>query len=437
MQKRKGKALVWLRNDLRIKDQASFYHATHKHETVIAFYSFDPLHYSDTGWGFKKTEAFRAQFLIETLDQLQKDLKEYNISLVIRHEEPSKGIQELIKEHAITDLYWQKEWTQEERERELEVRTLCSDNISVHTHYDQFLFHPEDVPVEINQLPEVFTVFRKKCEKYSKVRSAFPDAAIMPENNLLTKVAVLPDLEALGLNTPTTHPHSAFPFKGGSKAAELRMEHYFWDTEKLSFYKQTRNGLLGLDYSSKLSAWLANGAISARQIYWEIKEYEAQVQKNQSTYWLIFELIWRDYFKFISLKHQDKIFQLGGILQKDYQWKNNPKTIQAWIDGETREPFVNANMIELQKTGWMSNRGRQNVASYFAKNLLLDWRIGAAYFEAQLIDYDVHSNYGNWMYVAGVGNDPRDRKFNVRMQAERYDENGKFQRLWNQKSLFE
>ena len=259
----------------------------------------------------------------------------------------------------------------------------------------------------------------------------------MAENNHLTKVAVMPSLEDLGLNTPTAHPHSAFPFKGGSKAGELRMERYFWDTEKLSFYKQTRNGLLGLDYSSKFSAWLANGSISARQIYWEIKEYEEQVQKNQSTYWLIFELIWRDYFKFISLKHQDKIFHLGGILQKDYHWKNNPKTIQAWIDGETHEPFVNANMIELQKTGWMSNRGRQNVASYFAKDLLLDWRIGAAYFEAQLIDYDVHSNYGNWMYVAGVGNDPRDRKFNIRKQAERYDENGKFQRLWNQKSLFE
>ena len=85
----------------------------------------------------------------------------------------------------------------------------------------------------------------------------------------------------------------------------------------------------------------------------------------------------------------------------------------------------------------MSNRGRQNVASYFAKDLLLDWRIGAAYFESQLMDYDVHSNYGNWMYVAGVGNDPRDRKFNIRMQAERYDEGGKFQRLWNQQTLFE
>ena len=116
-----------------------------------------------------------------------------------------------------------------------------------------------------------------------------------------------------------------FPSVGGVKRQELRLEHYFWDTEKLSYYKQTRNGLVGIDYSSKFSAWLANGSISAREIYWEIKEYEAQVQKNQSTYWLIFELIWRDYFKFISFKHKDTIFHLGGILQKNYHWKNNPK----------------------------------------------------------------------------------------------------------------
>ena len=128
---------------------------------------------------------------------------------------------------------------------------------------------------------------------------------------------------------------------------------------------------------------------------------------------------------------------MGGILKKNYHWKNEVHEIENWINGNTDEPFVNANMIELKKTGWMSNRGRQNVASYFAKECYLDWRIGAAYFESQLIDYDVHSNYGNWMYVAGVGNDPRDRKFKIKLQAERYDKAGKFQRLWNQNTLFE
>ena len=151
---------------------------------------------------------------------------------------------------------------------------------------------------------------------------------------------------------------------------------------------------------------------------------------------MVFELIWRDFFKYVSLKHKNKIFKLNGILNIEYNWSTNKKYIDQWINGATSNDFVNANMIELKSTGWMSNRGRQNVASYFAKNMKMDWRIGAAYFESQLIDYDVHSNYGNWMYVAGVGNDPRDRKFNVRFQAERYDEGGKFQRLWNQNTLF-
>jgi deoxyribodipyrimidine photo-lyase len=136
------------------------------------------------------------------------------------------------------------------------------------------------------------------------------------------------------------------------------------------------------------------------------------------------------------MKHGNQIFKLEGILKKDYDWSTNKNQIQKWINGETTSDFVNANMIELKSTGWMSNRGRQNVSSYFAKELELDWRIGAAYFESLLVDYDVHSNYGNWMYNSGVGNDPRDRKFNVQLQAERYDTNGKFRKLWLQPSLF-
>ena len=165
-------------------------------------------------------------------------------------------------------------------------------------------------------------------------------------------------------------------------------------------------------------------------IYWEIKNYEKKIKKNQSTYWLIFELIWRDYFKYISLKHGNKIFMVEGILEKKYNWKTDRTLFLEWAEGKTAESFVNANMLELKKTGWMSNRGRQNVASFFAKDMKMDWRIGAAYFESLLIDYDVHSNYGNWMYVSGVGNDPRDRKFDVNWQSKRYDPNNLFQDLW-------
>lgn len=194
--------------------------------------------------------------------------------------------------------------------------------------------------------------------------------------------------------------------------------------------------MIGEDYSSKFSPWLANGSLSSKTIYWRIKEYEAEFGANQSTYWLIFELIWRDYFKYISIKHNSSFFKIDGILEKKYEWKTDDRQIQNWIQGKTREPFVNANMIELKETGFMSNRGRQNVASYFSKELMLDWRIGAAYFESMLIDYDVHSNYGNWLYISGVGNDPRDRKFNIKSQAERYDPESKYQNLWLKKNIF-
>ncbi|NQX93050.1 MAG: DASH family cryptochrome, partial [Flavobacteriales bacterium] len=224
---------------------------------------------------------------------------------------------------------------------------------------------------------------------------------------------------------------SALQFKGGIENAWERLNQYFWDREGLSTYKNTRNGLLGEDYSSKFSPWLAKGCISSRQIYWEVKRYESEVTSNQSTYWLIFELIWRDYFRFVSMKYGDRIFWPSGIKATPPPSRQHQRTFEHWINGTTKDDFVNANMIELKETGWMSNRGRQNVASYLVHDLNIDWRMGAAWFENRLLDYDPASNYGNWIYVAGVGNDPRpNRKFNTKRQAEMYDSKGEFVKHW-------
>ena len=130
------------------------------------------------------------------------------------------------------------------------------------------------------------------------------------------------------------------------------------------------------------------------------------------------------------MQHKDKFFNKDGIYGEDKEWSDDQDILLNWINGKTNEPFVNANMIELSQTGFMSNRGRQNVSNYLTKELKIDWRIGAEYFESMLIDYDVHSNYGNWMYVSGVGNDIRDRKFNVKWQSEKYDPKMKYQNLW-------
>lgn len=435
MQKTKDNiSLVWFRNDLRTQDNTVLYEAWKKSDKVIALYCLDPRHFDTTQFGFKKTEKFRAQFLLETLGDLKAQLLNLNIELLVYHKPPEAIIPEICDKHEIQTVYFQKEWTREEVEVEQNVASKLN-AVEIKSLYNQFLYHPEDINFDIAKTPQVFTVFRKKLEKYIPIRKEVTIEKL-PTSNRIENHTEIPTLSDLGFEDFETHPNSAFPFKGGETEGLKRLEDYFFKTKKLGVYKKTRNGLVGTDYSSKFSAWLANGSLSARSIYWQVKKFEKEYFKNESTYWLIFELIWRDYFKYIALKHGNQIFKLEGILKKDYQWSTNQKQVTDWIEGKTPSNFVNANMIEIKETGWMSNRGRQNVASYFAKELELDWRIGAAYFESLLIDYDVHSNYGNWMYVAGVGNDPRDRKFNVQLQAERYDTSGKFRNLWLQQSLF-
>jgi len=428
--------LIWFRNDLRVTDNYSLFEAN-QGKKVIAVYCFDPRYFKQDEFGFKRTEKYRAKFLIETVTELKENLKKLNITLFAFHDFPEVVLPDLVKKYEIQNIFLQKEWTRDENQVLQNVKKKLPARIKFIESYDQFLFHPEEIPYkDFNSIPEVFTNFRKKCEKYCKVRPFEGEPSPLPKSNLIDSKIKLPTLLSLGLNEFEKDIRSAFPFHGGENQARKRIQEYFWETKKLSYYKRTRNGLLGKDYSSKLSAWLANGSISPRTIYWEVKKFEKEVIKNQDTYWLIFELIWRDYFKYVSLKHSNKIFFLGGILNKEYHWKNSETLKESWINGSTKEAFVNANMKEIAKTGWMSNRGRQNVASFWSKELEQDWRIGAAYFESMLIDYDVHSNWGNWMYNSSVGNDPRNRKFNIKRQAERYDPNGKFQNLWLQETLF-
>ncbi len=433
--KQKNTGLVWFRNNLRVHDNQSLSKATENHEKVIAVYFFNPKDFTKDRFGFKKTEKYRAAFLIETIKSLQLNLEKINTTLLVYFESPEKKISELCKEYSIGSIYTQKEWTKEEVDLNNLIKKSLAEDVKFIEDYDQFLYHPDSVTKDFSKIPSVFSVFRKTLEKTVKIDNE-KTFLQLPLTNRIDNVTQIPSIEDLGFEDFIVSTKTAFPFHGGENEALKRIDEYFFKTKKVAVYKKTRNGLIGKDYSTKFSPWLANGSLSAKTIYWKIKDFEDEFGANQSTYWVIFELVWRDYFKYISLKHGSKIFKIGGILEKNYTWNADQSIIEKWKNGNTKDNFVNANMIELKETGWMSNRGRQNVASYFAKELQLDWRIGAAYFESMLLDYDVHSNYGNWMYVAGVGNDPRDRKFNTKLQADRYDANHKFRKLWLEKTLF-
>lgn len=429
-------SIHWFRNDLRTADNTSLTKAC-KSERVLGVYCFDPRFFEEDTYGFPRTGKFRAQFLLQTVSDLKEQLRNLNIPLFIYFDRPEVRIPELITRFEATEIHCQKEWTRDERDIEQALQKALPENVRIISHYDQFLFHPHDVPYEkFSQIPEVFTAFRKSCEKKSRVLDCLPVPEKRADTFWLEPDGDVPELKQLGLEDFVPDSRTAFPFKGGSGAASDRLADYFWEADRLRYYKKTRNGLLGTDYSSKFSPWLANGSLSARKIYHEVRRYESEVVKNQDTYWMIFELIWRDFFKYISLKHGDRIFWGEGIRKSAYYHTWSPALLDQWISGNTGNDFINANMLEIASTGWMSNRGRQNVASYWTHHLKQDWRVGAAYFESVLLDYDVHSNWGNWMYNSGVGNDPRDRVFNPEHQAQRYDSQGRYRRLWLQPSLF-
>jgi deoxyribodipyrimidine photo-lyase len=328
-------------------------------------------------------------------------------------------------------VYAKREVAYEEKQTEALVQTeLWKYHCELLTFSTSTLYHAEDLPFSIKDIPEVFTNFRKKTEKDAIIRKSFDQPMVI--NSPEIGPIILPTIDDLGIQEVAIDNRAAIQFKGGESEAIKRLNYYFFETKSISNYKETRNGMVGADYSSKFSAWLALGCISPTYIYLELKKYESQFGANESTYWLVFELLWRDYFRFMMKKHQNKIFLKSGIQNKELSINQfDIKLLEDWVNGKTGVDFVDANMNELQLTGFMSNRGRQNVASYFCNDLKLDWRYGASYFEQQLIDYDVCSNWGNWAYLAGVGNDPRgNRYFNIEKQAIDYDKNKTFRDLW-------
>ncbi|KAN0060674.1 hypothetical protein ACQY0O_007332 [Thecaphora frezii] len=412
----------------------------------------------------------------------------------------------------VEGVWMQKEMTYPETEIETQiVKKLHGTGVPVQFVHGKTLIHPADLPFPSSETPDVFTPFRKKVESLGAkmVRPCkvppttfkpfppdlpeTPDYALdvsyevdvdgymprAPETKdkqagqvsfhdilrfLLTPLneSQLPaTLEANAL-LQQRHPASAFPLRGGETSALDRLDWYFvrgksadsarWgkaDPPPVARYKQTRNNLLGHAYSTKMSPFLAYGSISARQIWQALDEHEQKFGEDQNTYWVRFELLWRDYFFFVAEKFGHLLYDIGGFERATDPRQAAKKTEDGWwrywdpvkdgpehemtrlLEGRTGIPFIDANILELRESGFMSNRGRQNVASFLSKDLGYDWRIGAEFFQSHLIDYDPTSNYGNWQYVAGVGNDPRaSRQFNTIKQAKDYDSHGEYVKMW-------
>ena len=419
------KGIVWFRNNLRLADNESLTRALDECDEVLCVYFLEPRTWNSVAEP-SRMGSIRAKFILESLLELEDDIQELGGTIEFVQGRAVDEIPKLLQSYGADCCYTQKEDACEETEQE----HLLADQINLILSGGRGIWEESDLPFALKDLPGVFSSFRRKLEKNLKIRPLIPapekiTCSWTPKNQL-------PKLRHFGLDEFETDERAVLDFHGGEDAGISWMREWIWDRDCLKVYKETRNGMVGADYSSKLSPWLALGCLSAVQVYWEIKKYEEERVANESTYWLFFELLWREFFRFVARRYGAQIFQRNGIKNSEEKMnKGDPKTFQRWKEGRTPNAFVNANMIELAKTGWMSNRGRQNVASYLVHDLGQDWLVGARHFEEHLIDYDPCSNYGNWMYLGGVGNDPRpNRAFNLEKQAEYYDPDQEFQKLW-------
>ena len=430
-------AIIWLRNDLRLHDHGGFHYAEKKgFDFLIPVYILDEHELKPGPFtGLPSLGPYRAAFLMQTLDNLRENLRKIGSELWIYRGNPAEILHETAEKSGAQFLIYESEDTDYEIRRENEVKATLP-NVKHITRRERTLTDEASLPFVISALPDIFTEFRKKVEKHARINPplAPPEKLPPPPTEWLK-----PETDGSALypfETAKADSRTAFPFSGGETEALKRLHDYVWERKLASSYKTTRNGLAGEEYSTKFSPWLANGSISPRLIFAEIKKFETEFGASDETYWIIFELLWRDYFRYVARKFGSTIFQSGGIRKKQADSPQLDNRLwENWKNGQTGEAFCDAGMNELRLTGYLSNRMRQNCASFWCHDLKQPWQAGAEWFEHLLIDYDPCSNYGNWMYVAGVGNDPRpDRYFNLKGQAERYDKDGEFRKLWLKKA---
>jgi deoxyribodipyrimidine photo-lyase len=410
------RALYWFRNDLRLHDHPGLLEAARADELLLVY-----LWPRQRPWcNLRGLGPQRERFLTEALQSLAAELGEQRQNLLVLQGSPELVLPDIVRDYAIEHLHTSRApGVYEARALETLRGKL---NIPITEHRGNTLFAEAALKAAVPQLPDSFTPFRKAVEESLAPDTPQPSPALPPPPAV--RFHAIPEAQA--------KVHLALPLRGGSAAGQRRLQQFVDDEQGIRHYKERRNCLDPLDGSSTLSPWLANGNLSTRQVAAAIREHEAAHGVNDSTYWLYFELLWREYFHWRALADGDALFRHGGRRGQVSRCTFEPRNFARWCAGDTDFPLVNACMHQLLATGWMSNRGRQLAASCLVNDYGIDWRYGAAFFEKHLIDYDVGSNYGNWQYIAGAGADPRGgRHFNQEKQAAQYDPEGVFTAKWD------
>lgn len=413
------RTLYWFRNDLRLHDNPGLAAAARADKLLLVYLWPRPRPWCNTqGLGPQ-----RERFMAESLTALAGELEALGQNLLVLHGSPELVIPDLVRDYAIDALHVaQCAGSFEARALRVLRQRLP---IDVHEHTGNTLFRAAAIAGLDGERLATFTPFRKRVEQTLQAEQPTRATPRLPA----PPAARFHPIPAAGAKAPP-----ALPLRGGREAGRRRLRQYLQAEGGIRRYRATRNGLDPFSGSSTLSPWLANGNLSAREVAADLREHEARHGANASTYWLYFELLWREFFYWRARRDGDALFRRGGREGGESRTTRctfEPRNYARWCAGDTNYPLVNALMRQVVTTGWMSNRGRQIAASCLIHDYAIDWRYGAAFFEKHLIDYDVASNYGNWQYIAGVGADPRGvRAFNIEKQTARYDPEGVFSAKW-------
>lgn len=416
------KILVWFRNDLRLHDNEMLVEAIAKSDEILPVYFFDPRHFEVTRYHSIKTGALRAQFLLESVAALRQSFENLGGNILVLKGKPEDELPQLVNAYGISEVYHHREVASEETRVSTNVEDLLwKQKVNLKHFIGHTLYNKEDLPFPIKDIPDVFSQFKKKTERDAIVKPCF----LTPTQINFVKAEIwgdIPTLNELRVNE-VLHPESSAEFKGGEQEAFRHLHDFLHTGEDMALANAS---LKKNEIVSKLSPWLSLGCLSPREVYWKMKEAEANYGLKPYFNQIILGLLWRDYYRFMFKKYGNVFFKPEGF-STSLNVLNivDSKELQAWKNANTGHPLVDAMMYELNTTGYINNAARQLVALYLVYELNVSWLMGAAYFEEKLLDYSPASNWGNWANIAGVGNDERlTHSFDFEKQVKIIDPKG-------------
>lgn len=395
----KGTTLVWLRRDLRLSDNAGLYHALKENEEVLPVFIFDTAILNK----LEDKQDRRIEFIHHSLQIIKEELQQQSSDLLVLYGNP----QEIYQKINPKAVYTNHDYEPYAGQRDEAVKNiLSSKGIEFHTFKDQVIFEKDEVVKDDGSPYTVYTPYSKKW----KTRLKESDYASYPTEQYFKNFKKIS-----GLHFPT---FNEIGFEAtGAVFPERKVK-----LDIIKKYHEQRD-IPGIEGTSRLSVHLRFGTVSIRKLV------QVAIQHNEKWY---NELIWREFYHMILWHFPQVEHKAFKPAYDQIEWLNNEADFNAWCEGKTGYPIVDAGMRELNETGFMHNRTRMIVASFLTKHLLIDWRWGEAYFAKKLLDFDLAANNGGWQWAAGSGCDaaPYFRVFNPYLQTEKFDPERKYIKRW-------